>query len=103
MPRNEAADRYSPEMAAAFSPGGTSRAATRKSSGVRAIRTPRAPTATVSSVTMAMAATAGMLGMGSPGDWVNQFDEARLQLRGLAVIEPADRHQHRKDPGSQDD
>src|SRR5215472_1650229 len=103
MPRNEAADRYSPEMAAAFSPGGTSRAATRKSSGVLAIRTPRAPTATVSSVTAAMAATAGTLSIESSAGWVNQLDETRLQLAGLAVVEPADHHQQREDPGPQHD
>src|SRR5215467_5281123 len=87
MPRNEAADRYSPEMAAAFSAGGTSRAAT----------------ATVSSVTIAMAATAGRLIMKPPADRVNQVDEARLQLPGLAVVEPANGHEHREDPSSQDD
>src|SRR5215467_1150835 len=103
MPRNEAADRYSPEMAAAFSPGGTSRAATRKSSGVLAIRTPRAPTATVSSVTAAIAATAGTLSIEPSADRVNQVDEACLQLAGLAVVEPADGHEHREDPGAQDD
>src|SRR5258708_40326263 len=55
MPRNDAADRYSPEMAAALSAGGTWRAATMKSSGVRATLMPRAPTMIVSSVTNAIA------------------------------------------------
>src|SRR5690242_1660375 len=90
-------------MAAAFSAGGTSRAATRKSSGVRAIRTPRAPTATVSSVTAAIAATAGTLVIGLSADRVDQVDEACLQLAGLAVVKPADRHEYREDPGSQND
>src|SRR5215831_7688968 len=103
MPRNEAADRYSPEMVAAFSPGGTSRAATRKSSGVLAIRTPLAPTATVSSVIVAMAATAGTLSIEASADWINQVDEVCFQLAGLAVVELADGHEHEKDPGAQDD
>src|SRR5690348_5960221 len=103
MPRNEAADRYSPEMAAAFSPGGTSRAATRKSSGVLAMRTPLAPTATVSSVTTAIAATAGTLIMEPPADRVDQVDEACLQLPGLAVVEPANGHEHGEDPRPQND
>ena len=39
-PRNDAAERYSPEIAAAFQPGRTVREATRKSLVVRANRTP---------------------------------------------------------------
>ena len=40
MPRNEAADRYSPEIAAAFHPGVIARDATKRSDVVRARRTP---------------------------------------------------------------
>ena len=54
-PRKDAADRYSPEMADAFSVAGTWRAATRKSAGVRATRTPRAPMMAVMAVTVMMA------------------------------------------------
>ncbi len=54
-PRKDAADRYSPEMADAFSVAGTCLAATRKSAGVRATRTPRAPMSAVMAVTVTMA------------------------------------------------
>ena len=40
MPRNEAADRYSPEIAAAFHHGVIAREATNRSDVVRAKRTP---------------------------------------------------------------
>ena len=40
MPRNEAADRYSPEIAAAFHHGVIAREATNRSDVVRASRTP---------------------------------------------------------------
>ena len=40
MPRNEAADRYSPEIAVAFHHGVTARDATNRSEVVRASRTP---------------------------------------------------------------
>jgi hypothetical protein len=40
MPRNDAADRYSPEIAAAFHHGVTARDATNRSEVVRASRTP---------------------------------------------------------------
>ena len=56
MPRNDAADRYSPEMAEALRNDGTWRAATMKSAGVRAMRTPRALMTAVTTVTAAMAA-----------------------------------------------
>ena len=56
-PRNDAAERYSPEMADALSVAGTCRAATRKSAGVRATRTPRAPMIAVMAVTAMMAMT----------------------------------------------
>src|SRR5689334_18775075 len=51
MPRNEAADRYSPLIAAAFQLGLTERDATRKSEVVRANRNPYAPMPTVTSTT----------------------------------------------------
>src|SRR5215831_18453532 len=47
MPRNEAALRYSPLIAAALAVGRTARAATRKSEVVRAKRRANTPTATV--------------------------------------------------------
>src|SRR3712207_8478372 len=50
-PRNDAADRYSPLIAAAFQVGLTDREATRKSEVVRAKRRPYAPIATVTSTT----------------------------------------------------
>ncbi len=56
IPRKEAADRYSPEMAEALRNDGTWRAATMKSAGVRAIRTPRRLMTAVMTVTAAMAA-----------------------------------------------
>src|SRR5260370_40947499 len=102
-PRNEAADKYSPEIAAALSAGWTSRAATMKSSGVRATRTPRAPTATVSSVTNAIAATAATSGIEPPVRRANQVNEARLTLAGLMVVEPADRHADGICPRAQND
>src|SRR5258705_13396119 len=57
-PRNDAADRYSPLIAAAFHRGLTAREATRKSEVVRASRSPYAPMATVASVTAMMAGSA---------------------------------------------
>src|SRR3712207_5990580 len=50
-PRNDAADRYSPLIAAAFQAGLTDREATRKSEVVRANRSPYAPMPTVTSTT----------------------------------------------------
>ena len=55
MPRKEAAERYSPEMAEALRNEGTWRAATMKSAGVRAMRTPRALMTAVTTVTNALA------------------------------------------------
>jgi hypothetical protein len=51
MPRNDAADRYSPLIAAAFQLGLTDRDATRKSEVVRAKRSPYAPMPIVTSTT----------------------------------------------------
>ncbi len=54
-PRNDAAERYSPEIAAAFQAGRTVREATRKSLVVRARRTPYAPIIPVARTTSAIA------------------------------------------------
>src|ERR671922_1179035 len=59
-PRNDAADRYSPEIAEAFHTGGTVRAATKKSEVVRATRTPSAPIEIVAAVTPTTAITASI-------------------------------------------
>src|SRR6202050_2631329 len=100
MPRKDAADRYSPEIAAAWSAGGTWRAATMKSSGVRAIRMPRAPTMMVSNVTKAIAPMDAS-GIGwlprpvRPARRIDQLGEPGLELARLAVVKPAGRQQHR--------
>src|SRR5215469_13610984 len=94
MPRKDAAERYSPEIAAAFSAGGTWRAATMKSSGVRATRMPRAPTMIVSSVTKAIAPIAAS-GIGPSARRIDEVGEPGLQLPRLTVVEPADREKHR--------
>src|SRR3954451_836801 len=60
MPRNEAADRYSPEMAPAFAAGPTVREATRKSDVLRANHTPSAPMAADSSATRHMPTSAAI-------------------------------------------
>src|SRR5262245_13200958 len=57
-PRKDAAERYSPLMAAAFHRGLTIREATRKSDVVRARRNPYAPIATVTKVTVTIAGSA---------------------------------------------
>ena len=88
MPRNDAAERYSPEMADALSVGGTRRAATRKSAGVRATRTPRAPMTAVTTVTATIAPrTAGSVmavrhGGQSAVPSFEQLDEALLDALG---------------------
>src|SRR4029453_4654885 len=56
-PRNDAAERYSPLIAAAFQDGVTDREATRKSDVVRAKRRPYAPIPTVPSTTTTSAGT----------------------------------------------
>src|SRR5258708_31781176 len=94
MPRNDAADRYSPEMAAALSAGGTWRAATMKSSGVRATLMPRAPTMIVSSVTNAIAPMAAS-DIGPSARRIDEVGEPALQLPPLTVVEPADREKQR--------
>src|SRR5581483_6223223 len=94
MPRNEAAERYSPEIAAAFSAGGTCRAATMKSSVVLATRMPRAPTMIVSRVTKAIAPMAAS-GIGRHVRRVDQLGEPGFEMPRLPVVEPADAEQHR--------
>ena len=51
IPRNDAADRYSPDTAAALNAGEIRREATRKSEVVRIAATPRAPMSSVASTT----------------------------------------------------
>src|ERR1700728_4892474 len=100
MPRKDAADRYSPEIAAALSAGGTWRAATMKSSGLRGIRMPRAPTIMVSNVTKAIAPMDAS-GFGwlprpvRPARRIDKVGEPGLELARLPVVEPADGEQHR--------
>src|SRR5436305_8257944 len=65
-PRKDAADRYSPLIAAAFQAGLTSREATRKSDVVRARRSPYAPIATVATITATIAGTAYGFSAGPP-------------------------------------
>ena len=65
-PKNEAAERYSPPIAAAFQRGLTVREATRKSEVVRASRSPYAPMITVASVTAMIAGTVNGLGISGP-------------------------------------
>ncbi len=60
IPRNEAADRYSPEIALAFVNGFTVREATRKSDVLRVKRTPRKPMAAEASATIPMAVSVTM-------------------------------------------
>src|SRR5580700_3821367 len=81
MPRKDAADRYSPEIAAALSAGGTW----------------RAPTTMVSRVTTAIAPmdASGIGRSPRPARRIDQVGEPGLELAGLAVVEPADREQHR--------
>src|SRR5580698_2530819 len=104
MPMKDAAERYSPEMAAAFTGGETSRAATMKSAGVRAIRMPRAPTTTVSSTTTAMAATEtnSVIGViGRSVDPVREAHETLLQAASLIVVEDPDDQDDRVDAGAE--
>ncbi len=58
--RNDAADRYSPEMAAALRVVDTARLATRKSGVVLALRAPTKPSRKVSTATNARAPTPHM-------------------------------------------
>ena len=58
MPRNDAADRYSPEIAPAFAAGPTVRDATRKSEVLRTSRTPSEPITADATATRAIAESA---------------------------------------------
>ena len=57
-PRNDAADRYSPEIALALATGPTVREATRKSDVLRATRTPSDPMKAEATATSAIATSA---------------------------------------------
>src|SRR5918994_5879931 len=57
-PRNDAADRYSPEIALALAAGPTVREATKKSDVLRATRTPSDPITADASATRPMATSA---------------------------------------------
>src|SRR5580698_5736339 len=94
MPRNDAADRYSPQMADAFRVGGTRRAATRKSAEVRATRTPRAP---MIAVTTAVAMIAPRIN-GSVISLVEQLGEAVFDPTGSAPVPEPEEHERRVDP-----
>ncbi len=58
MPRNDAAERYSPLIADAFRPGRTEREATKKSDVVRLNLSPHVPIARVAMVTSSTATSA---------------------------------------------
>ncbi len=60
-PRKLAAERYSPPIAEAFSPGRTVREATKKSLVVRENRSPQVPIASVAIVTTATATMPGAM------------------------------------------
>ena len=59
MPRNDAAERYSPPIALALSRGRTVREATKKSLVVREIRSPHVPMTRVAMATRVTATTPG--------------------------------------------
>src|SRR5277367_2200838 len=104
MPRNDAADRYSPDMAEALRNDGTWRAATMKSAGVRAIRTPRALMTAVTTVTAAMAAmVAGSVTEPSTSLFFQQLDKPLLQALGAPHVPVAEQHQGWVDPAPEDD
>src|SRR5918992_2930988 len=63
MPRNDAADRYSPEIALALATGPTVRDATRKSDVLRAMRTPYEPIRADASPTSPIAVSAMRAGV----------------------------------------
>ena len=65
-PRNDAAERYCPEMAAALARVPTVREAARKSSVVRATRTPSEPMTIVAMTTTTTAATATYPAVSTP-------------------------------------
>src|SRR5580692_10404666 len=104
MPRNDAAERYSPEMAEALRNEGTWRAATMKSAGVRAMRTPRTLMTAVTTVTAAMAAmVAGSVTGPSASLFLQQLDEPLLQALGAPHVPVAEQHQWWVDPTPEDD
>src|SRR3954452_15027053 len=86
-PRNDAADRYSPETAAEFTSGEIRRDATRKSDVVRIAATPRTP---ISSVTSTTGATASATPTSGPARSL-----VVLQALGAAQL-PAGQQCHRR-------
>src|SRR5690348_7677303 len=96
-PRKDAADRYSPEMAAALRSGGTARAATRKSSGVRATLMPSAPTTIVMSVTTTTAIRASDAAVTVVSQLVDEVEKMPFGALGQPDVCKCDQHQHRVD------
>src|SRR5580704_160723 len=99
MPRKEAAERYSPQIADALRVGGTRRAATRKSSGVWATRTPRAPITPVTTATATIAPSTS----GSVIGVFEELGEPLLHPLGSAPVPEAEQHQRRVDAPAQHD
>src|SRR5688572_24231310 len=93
MPRNDAADRYSPPIAAAFHVGLTTREATRKSEVVRASLRPYAPMATVTRVTATIAGTVYGLAVICP-------DAAPARRSPARCARPGARTPSRRSPGT---
>ena len=83
MPRNDAADRYSPDTAAALKAGEMRREATRKSDVVRIAATPRAPMRSVASTT------------GTTASAITGGPVLRLGPLGAAQLPPGQRGEHR--------
>ena len=81
MPRNEAADRYSPEIALAFATGLTVRDATRKSDVLRATRTPNDPMTAETTPTSVMAINATSAGVLDSCTWSAKFCSTRSAVR----------------------
>ena len=78
-------ERYSPQIADALSVGGTRRAATRKSSGVRATRTPRAPRTAVTTATAMIAPPAATAPAARCGS-TSEGDPYRLMTERIVVL-----------------
>src|SRR5215467_11541491 len=92
MPRNEAALRYSPLIAAALAVGRTARAATRKSDVVCAKRRANTPTATVATSIARSPSTAGTEVMAI--SWLEQLGELVVDRLGVPdVVQAQGDHQ----------
>src|SRR4051812_21752349 len=98
-PRNDAADRYSPAMAEALSPGGTTREATKKSLVVRETRRPKAPMPRVATDTASTAPRAHPFTRWSPV--AHQLAERPLVALGPDDVEPGQQDQERVDQNTQ--